>query len=66
MSARVAPHWNTKELQDTIKPNQTERLSAWMSNLAGGSLRKLLRRLRCKESVEMLSMPTRVMNDPTI
>ena len=66
MSLKVAQDWNTKELQEAIKPDQNEWLPLWMSNLAEDSLHKLLRRIRFTEPLEMLSIYACVMSDTTI
>lgn len=63
---KVAKDWNAKELQTATRPDQNKWLSLWMSQLAGNSLKKLLRRLRFTESIEMLSIFACVLNDTTI
>ena len=62
---KIAEDWNSEQLQDAIKPDQNEWLSKWMSCVADNSLKKLLRRLRFTESLEMLSVYSCVMNDST-
>ena len=60
---RIVEDWNADQLQEAIKPDQNQWLSTWMSSLAGNSLNKLLNRLEFKESLEMLSVFTCIMND---
>ena len=66
MSVRVVQDWDTKELQEAIKPDQNEWLHVWMSSVAGDSLQKLLRRLNFTESLERLSVFACVMSDSAI
>eukprot|EP00974_Lingulodinium_polyedra_P080961 7843746-Lingulodinium_polyedra.AAC.1 len=56
MSLRIAQDWDTEQLQSAIRPDQSKWSPLWVSSLAGGSLRKLLRHLRFTESLELLSV----------
>eukprot|EP00974_Lingulodinium_polyedra_P049036 4713643-Lingulodinium_polyedra.AAC.1 len=56
MSLRITDDWDAEQLQSAIRPDQSKWLPLWMSSLAGGSLRKLLRHFRCKEPSELLSV----------
>ena len=54
------------QLQEAIQPDQNKWLTMWMTHLAEDSLKQLLRRLRFRESLEMLSIYTCVLNDSTL
>ena len=64
---KIVKDWTSEQLQDTIKPDQNEWAARWMkSGLAGTSLKKLLRLLRFREPLEMLSVYVCIMNDSSI
>ena len=45
-----------KELQYAIKPDQNKWSPMWMSNVANDSLQTLIKHIRFREPVEMLSV----------
>ena len=60
---KITKDWNTQELQNALKPDQNDWLAVWMSQLAGNSLKKLLRRLHFTAPLELLSVYACIMND---
>ena len=64
MSLRATMDWDSKELQE--KPDQNKWLPMWMPKVAKYLLRKLLKHIRFREPVEMLSVYACVMHDTTI
>ena len=65
-SLKIVEDWTSEQLQDAIKPDQNEWVARWMSGLAGTSLTQLLRLLRFREPLEMLSVYVCIMNDSTL
>ena len=66
MSLKVTVEWDSTELQSAVKPDQNKRLPMWMPKVANDSLRKLLKHIRFRAPVEMLSLYACVMNNTTI
>ena len=62
----IVEDWTWTQLQEAIQPDQNKWLTMWMTHLAEDSLKQLLRRLRFRESLEMLSIYTCVLNDSTL
>ncbi len=62
---KIVRDWDSQELQEALRLDQNEWLTSWMSYLAGNSLKKLLRRLRFTESLEM-SVFACIMNDSAV
>ena len=60
---KIVREWGAQELQAAVGPDRNGWLVVWMSRLAGDSLKKLLRRLRFTEPLDMLSVLACVMND---
>ena len=65
-SLSIAEDEASEQLQGIIKPDQHEWVARWMSGLAGNSSKKLLRLLRFREPLEMLSVYACIMNDSSI
>ena len=65
-SLKIVEGWTSEQLQDAIKPDQNEWVARWMSSLAGTLMKKLLRLLRFREPLEMLSVYVCIMNDSTL
>ena len=63
---KIVADWTSEQLQQAIRPDQNEWLRVWMSGLAEDSLKKLLKKLRFTESLEMLSIYACVLNDSAI
>ncbi len=63
---QVTQDWKEKKLRQALKPDQSEWLPLWLSRLARGSLKRLLRRLKFKEPLELLSCFACVMADAGI
>ena len=64
-SLRVTADWDSTGLQEAITPDQNKWLPMWMSKVANDSLRQLLKHIRFREPVEMLSAYACVMTDTT-
>ena len=65
-SLKIVEDWTSEQLRGATKPDQNEWVARWMSGLAGTSLKKLLRLLRFREPLEMLSVYVCIMNDSSI
>ena len=65
-SLTVARDWNVEQLQQALRPDQNEWLPVWMTGVAQSSLKKLLRRLRFVEPLELLSCFACIMSDSTV
>ena len=64
--SKIVADWTSEQLQQAVKPGQNEWLPMWMSGFAEDSLKKLLKKLRFTESLEMLSIYACVLNDSAI
>ena len=62
----IVEDWTLTQLQEAIQPDQNKFLKTWMTHLAEGSLKQLLRRIRFAEPLEMLSVFACVLNDSTL
>ena len=62
----IVEDWTLTQLQEAIQPEQNKFLTMWMTHLAEDSLNQLLRRIRFRESLEMLSVYSCVLNDSTL
>ena len=62
----IVEDWTLTQLQEAIQPDQNKFLTMWMTHLAEDSLKQLLRRIRFRESLEMLSVYACVLNDSSL
>ena len=62
----VKRDWCQDELTEALQPDRSKWISLWMSSLAGGSLKKLLRKLDFVEPLEMLSCYACLLGDNAI